>query len=65
MFKEEHTHIGAYISTGAYASHEDIPHGPLFSDKRKLRWNERATTFQSILMTWDGIGVWYHCYYWQ
>ena len=44
----------AYISAGAYASHEDIPHGPFFSDKRKLRWNEKLTTFQAILMTWDG-----------
>ena len=44
----------AYISAGAYASHEDIPHGPLFSDKRKVRWNERATTFMAILMAWDG-----------
>ena len=44
----------AYISEGAYASHEDIPHGPPFSDKRKLRWNERATAFMAILMTWDG-----------
>ena len=44
----------AYISEGAYASHEDISHGPLFSDKRKLRWNGRATAFMAILMTWDG-----------
>jgi hypothetical protein len=44
----------AYISTGAYAGHEGISHGPLFSAQRNLRWNEKSIIFQAILMAWEG-----------
>ena len=43
----------AYISAGAYASHEDIPHGPPFSAKHNLRWNEQSIIFEAILMAWE------------